>query len=65
MILHGFMLTHNFQTVKQLAESLHESGYTVLTPSLSLGLTNEKQVYPVKPFIPILFWVILKILISG
>ncbi len=35
MILHSFMLTHNFQTVKQLAESLHESSYTVLTPSLS------------------------------
>ncbi len=42
MILHGFMLTHNFQTVKQLAESLHESGYTVLTPTLSLGINKRK-----------------------
>lgn len=42
MILHGFMLTHNFQTVKQLAESLHETGYTVLTPTLSLGINKRK-----------------------
>ncbi len=42
MILHGFMLTHNFQTVKQLAESLHDSGYTILTPTLSLGINKRK-----------------------
>lgn len=43
LILHGFMLTHNFQTVKRLAEALHDSGYTVLTPTLSLGINKRKM----------------------
>ncbi|WP_214660504.1 alpha/beta hydrolase [sulfur-oxidizing endosymbiont of Gigantopelta aegis] len=43
LILHGFMLTHNFQTVKRLAESLHDSGYNVLTPTLTLGINKRKQ----------------------
>ncbi|MCU7940158.1 MAG: hypothetical protein KZQ64_08580 [gamma proteobacterium symbiont of Bathyaustriella thionipta] len=34
LILHGFMLTHHFPTVKRLADSLHESGYTVRARSL-------------------------------
>ena len=43
LILHGFMLTHNFPTVKRLAESLNESGYNILTPSLSLGISQRKK----------------------
>jgi len=43
LILHGFMLTHNFQTVKRLAEALHDSGYTILTPTLSLGINKRKM----------------------
>lgn len=43
LILHGFMMTHNFPTVKRLAESLNESGYNVLTPSLSLGISQRKK----------------------
>ncbi len=43
LILHGFLLTHNFPTVKRLAESLHESGYNILTPSLSLGISLRKK----------------------
>lgn len=42
LILHGFLLTHNFLTVKRLAESLHDSGYTVLAPTLSLGINKRK-----------------------
>jgi len=43
MILHGFMMTHNFPTVKQLAESLNESDYTILTPSLTLDINQRKK----------------------
>jgi esterase/lipase len=46
LILHGFILTHNFPTVRRLAESLNESGYTVLTPTLSLNINNRKQSLP-------------------
>ncbi|MFK5984718.1 MAG: DUF1749 domain-containing protein [Pseudomonadota bacterium] len=46
MILHGFLLNHNFHTVSRLAESLNESGYTVLTPTLSLGVNKRKQGLP-------------------
>ena len=35
LILHGFLLTHNFHTVKRLAESLHESGYNILIPTFT------------------------------
>ncbi|MCW8931449.1 MAG: alpha/beta hydrolase [Gammaproteobacteria bacterium] len=42
-ILHGFMQTHSFPTVKRLAESLNESDYNVLTPSLSLGISHRKK----------------------
>jgi esterase/lipase len=37
------MMTHNFPTVKRLAESLNESGYNVLTPSLSLGISQRRK----------------------
>jgi len=43
LILHGFMLTHNFPIVKRLAESLNESGYSVLTPTLSLDISKRKK----------------------
>lgn len=43
LILHGFLQTHAFPTVQRLAESLHDEGYTVLAPTLTLGITNRKQ----------------------
>jgi esterase/lipase len=43
LILHGFMLTAQFHTVNRLAESLHESGFTVLTPTLSLGINKRAK----------------------
>ncbi len=46
LILHGFMLTHNFPVVKRLAESLYDSGYTVLSPTLSLGISHRKKTLP-------------------
>ena len=43
LILHGFLQNHNFPTVKRLAESLNESDYNVLTPSLTLGISKRKK----------------------
>jgi len=43
LILHGFLQTHEFYTVRRLHESLAESGYTVLSPTLSLGIDKRKQ----------------------
>ncbi len=43
LILHGLLQTMEFSTVKRLAEALNESGYSVLTPNLTLGLNRRKQ----------------------
>ena len=43
LLLHGFLQTREFSTVNRLATSLHESGYSVLNPTLSLGLNNRNQ----------------------
>jgi len=43
LLLHGFLQTHQFPTVSRLASALNDSGYTVLSPTLSLGLSNRKQ----------------------
>lgn len=43
LILHGFLQTREFPTVNRLANSLNEAGYTVLTPTLTLGLNKRKK----------------------
>jgi alpha-beta hydrolase superfamily lysophospholipase len=43
LILHGFLQTRDFFTVHRLAEALHESGYTILLPNLTLGIDNRRQ----------------------
>lgn len=43
LILHGFLQTHNFYTVKRLHDSLAESGFSVLSPTLSLGIDKRTQ----------------------
>jgi len=43
ILLHGFLQTNEFPTVSRLESALHDSGYTVLNPTLSLGLSNRKQ----------------------
>ena len=46
LILHGFLQTKEFPTIERLATSLNDSGYSVLNPTLSLGLSNRKQSLP-------------------
>lgn len=43
LILHGFLQTHEFSTVHHLTDGLAGEGYTVLAPTLSLGITQRKQ----------------------
>ena len=43
LILHGFLQTYNNATVHNLVEELTDARYTVLAPTLSLGITNRKQ----------------------
>jgi pimeloyl-ACP methyl ester carboxylesterase len=43
LILHGFLQTHEFPTVATLARGLNDSGYTVLSPTLSLGVPNRNK----------------------
>ena len=43
LILHGFLQTREFPTVRRLAESLADEGFSVLTPSLTLGVSHRQQ----------------------
>jgi pimeloyl-ACP methyl ester carboxylesterase len=43
LILHGFLQTHDFFTVRRLADALHDMGHTVLLPNLTLGIDNRRQ----------------------
>ena len=43
LILHGFLQTREFPTVRRLAEGLADEGYSVLLPSLTLGLDRRRQ----------------------
>jgi pimeloyl-ACP methyl ester carboxylesterase len=43
LLLHGFLQTNEFSTVSRLAAVLQDLGYTVLNPTLSLGISNRKQ----------------------
>jgi len=43
LIMHGFLQTHQFPTVRRLAESLADEGFSVLTPTLTLGLNRRRQ----------------------
>ena len=43
LILHGFLQTRDFPTVRRLAEALADEGYNVLTPTLTLGVSRRLQ----------------------
>ena len=45
-LLHGFLQTHEFPTVKRLADSLSSAGYTTLSPTLSLGISRRAKSLP-------------------
>jgi len=41
LLLHGFLQTREFPTVATLARGLQDAGYSVLSPTLSLGIPNR------------------------
>jgi pimeloyl-ACP methyl ester carboxylesterase len=43
LILHGFLQTRESPTVHRLATALADDGYSVLTPTLSLGIPQRSQ----------------------
>lgn len=43
LIMHGFLQTGEFPTVRRLAESLADEGFSVLAPTLTLGLNRRRQ----------------------
>lgn len=43
IVLHGFLQTREFPTIQRLAQGLAEQGYTVLAPTLSLGVPKRNQ----------------------
>jgi len=43
IVLHGFLQTREFPTVATLARGLQDAGYTVLSPTLSLGVPSRAQ----------------------
>jgi pimeloyl-ACP methyl ester carboxylesterase len=43
LLLHGFLQTRDFPTVTALARGLQDSGYTVLSPTLSLNIPNRER----------------------
>jgi esterase/lipase len=43
LVLHGFLQTNEFLATKSIAEGLSEMDYSVLSPSLSLGVSNRRK----------------------
>ena len=43
LLLHGFLQTHEFPTIHRLTDGLAGAGYSVLAPTLTLGVTHRKQ----------------------
>ncbi|MDH5736365.1 MAG: alpha/beta hydrolase, partial [Gammaproteobacteria bacterium] len=43
LILHGFLQTHNFGIIKSLTDELADNGYTVLAPTLTLGIDKRAR----------------------
>lgn len=43
LILHGFLTTNQFHTVKSMANAIQEGGYTTLSPTLTLNINLRKQ----------------------
>lgn len=46
IFIHGFLQTRKFSTIDRLFNAFHESGFPVLAPTLSLGISNRAQALP-------------------
>jgi pimeloyl-ACP methyl ester carboxylesterase len=43
LIVHGFLATREFPTVRRLAQSLADEGHSVLLPTLTLGIDRRRE----------------------
>lgn len=43
LIVHGFLTTNKFHTIVSIVQSFKDEGYTVLAPTLTLGINARKQ----------------------
>ena len=43
LLLHGFLQSHHFSTISRLVESLSAEGFSILSPTLTLGIPNRKK----------------------
>ncbi len=43
LMLHGFLTTNQFHTVRSMAQAYNEAGYTTLAPTLTLNISQRKQ----------------------
>ena len=43
LIIHGFLTTNQFHTVTSMAQGFKDEGFTVLAPTLTLGINLRKQ----------------------
>jgi len=43
LIMHGFLTTNQFHTIQSMAQGFKDEGYSVLTPTLTLGISFRKQ----------------------
>lgn len=55
LIMHGFLQTRNTATVSNLVNNLSSDGYTLLAPTMSLGVSRRKQSLPCETPHPHLF----------
>ncbi len=46
LILHGFLQTRDFHTVRHLADALHDQHYTILAPTLTLNIDAREESLP-------------------
>ncbi|MBT8120061.1 MAG: alpha/beta hydrolase [Gammaproteobacteria bacterium] len=46
ILIHGFLQTRSFSTVDRLFTALQDSGFPVLAPTLSLGISERAQALP-------------------
>lgn len=46
LLLHGFLATHQFPTIQHVASDLSDEGYTVLSPTLTLGINDRTTSLP-------------------
>lgn len=46
LVLHGFLQTSDFPTIASMTDALATAGYTVLAPTLSLGISRRNKSLP-------------------